>query len=438
MLSCKHMNKMVTALHDTPLKWLRHKQTDKPDPSNALAQLNPRAVTPVARQFHRQLEGYRMSPLKSLPGLAALLGLGGIWVKDESQRLSLNSFKVLGGSFALYQFLRHRLGIHDRELTLSELKSDSVRKQLGKLCFATATDGNHGRGVAWAAMELGFDCVVYVHERTSKPRIRAIEAYGACVNIIPGTYDDAVRQITKDAAKYGWQIISDTSWEGYEDVPCWVMQGYTTLMAEVQQQLGAQGIVQPTHIWVQAGVGALAASVIGYYQGLFGEERPVTIVVEPDKAECLFESATQADGRPHSVGGNLDTIMAGLACGDPSPLAWDILNHHTDFFLSCPDFVAAKGMRVYGVPVAGDPFIVSGESGAVTLGALMFAAECPSLAELKQQLKLDSQSQVLLINTEGNTDPDLFRRVVWEGGNPVPPKFRHRTTWAIQTKAQAP
>lgn len=410
-----------------PLQWLANPHAGQPGDCPALERLKPQAVTQVARQFHRQLDGYRMSPLKSLPGLSAMLGVGGIWVKDESERLRLNSFKVLGGSFALYQFLRKRLGIRDRELTVSELKSDAVRRQLGDICFATATDGNHGRGVAWAAMELGFDCVVYVHERTSRPRIRAIEEYGARVKVIAGTYDDAVRQVMRDAETHGWQIISDTSWAGYEDIPCWVMQGYTTLMAEVQEQLAAQGIVRPTHVLVQAGVGALAASVIGYYQGLFGADRPVTAVVEPDKAACLFKSARQGDGRPHSVGGTLDTIMAGLACGDPSPLAWEILDRHADVFLSCPDFVAAKGMRVYGMPLAGDPFIVSGESGAVTLGTLMFAAECPGLASLKQALKLDAQSQVLLINTEGNTDPELFRRVVWEGGNPVPPDFRHPT-----------
>jgi len=408
------------------MEWMQNQRVEKDCTCNSLSRLLPPGITGFARQFHRQLDGYRMSPLKSLSGLASLLGVGGIWVKDESQRLSLNSFKVLGGSFALYQFLRKRLGIRDRELTVSELKSEKVRAELGDICFATATDGNHGRGVAWAAMELGFECVVYVHERTSKPRIKAIEEYGAQVKVIPGTYDDAVRMITRDAAENGWQIISDTSWEGYQDIPCWVMQGYTTLMGEVQEQLAGQGISQPTHVLVQAGVGALAASVIGYYQGLFGKKRPVTVVVEPDKAACLYESAKVGDGQPHSLGGTLDTIMAGLACGDPSPLAWDILDHCSDFFLSCPDFIAAKGMRVYGMPVAGDPFIVSGESGAVTLGALMFIMDYPGLADLKKKLELGADSQILLINTEGNTDPGDFRRVVWEGGDSVPREFRHQ------------
>ena len=179
-------------------------------------------------------------------------------------------------------------------------------------------------------------------------------------------------------------------------------------------------------MFVQAGVGALAASVAGYYRKLFGERRPTVAVVEPDKAACLFESVKCDDGRPHSVAGTLDTIMAGLACGDPSPLAWDVLSRCADYFLACPDFVAAKGMRVYGVPVAGDPFIVSGESGAVTLGALMYVAEHEGLADLKRKMQLGPESQILLINTEGNTDPDHFRRVVWEGGDPVPREFRRK------------
>ena len=409
-----------------PLQWLHNARVGQSPDSTALARLLPPGITDVAKQFHRQLDNYRMSPLKGLSGLARALGVGGIWVKDESQRLDLNSFKALGGAFALYQCLRKRLGIRDRELTLTELKSDKVREELGDICFATATDGNHGRGIAWAAAELGFPAVIYVHERTSKPRIRAIEQFGATVRVIKGTYDDAVRQVTQDAAANGWQIISDTSWPGYEDIPCWVMQGYTTLLSEIQEQLAGQGIARPTHVFVQAGVGALAAAVTGYYEGLFGKNRPTTVVVEPDLADCIYESARRGDGIVRSVGGDLDTIMAGLACGDPSPIAWEILDHCTDFFLSCPDYVAAKGMRIYAVPISGDPFIVSGESGAVTLGALTFIAEDASLAGLKEKLQLDRHSQILLINTEGNTDPSHFRRVVWEGGNPVPPEFRHQ------------
>jgi diaminopropionate ammonia-lyase len=407
-----------------PVTWLAnpHVLTDRRSP--AVDDILPKGTSRLTRSFHRQIPGYKMSPLKSLPGLANMLGVGGIWVKDESVRLSLNSFKVLGGSFAIYRFIKHKLGLDHLELPFSELMSDSVRAQLGDLTFCAATDGNHGKGVAWAASALGCKSVIYVHKFTSQARISAIEANGAEVIVVDGTYDDAVRQATLDADKNGWHVISDTSWEGYQDIPRWVMQGYTTLLNEAQEQLAGQGITAPTHVFVQAGVGALAASTIGFYCQLFGTDRPRTVVVEPDEAACLYLSAESGDGEPHTYPGDLDTIMAGLACGDPSPLAWRILKDCTDVFVRCPDYVAAKGMRVFAVPLAGDPFIVSGESGAVSMGALMFILELAELAELKEKLGLDENSQILLINSEGNTDPNHFRRVVWDGADQVPAAYK--------------
>ena len=354
-----------------------------------------------------------------------MIGVGGIWVKDEAKRLDQNSFKVMGGFFAIYRFIREKLALtDDQALTYTQLMSDEVQAQIGDLTFAAATDGNHGRGVAWAASQLGCKAMIYVHKGTSQARIDSIKEKGAEVHVVDGTYDDAVKQLTIDAQNNDWQIISDTSWDGYEDIPAWVMQGYTTLMAEAQMQLAAQGILKPTHIFVQGGVGALAAATIGFYRQRFGADQPVTVIVEPDAAACLLESAKIGDGKPHTVGGDLQTIMAGLACGEPSPLAWDVLWDCADAFVACPDYVAAKGMRVYSVPLKGDPFVISGESGAVTLGALMFITEYPEFAPLKDHLKLGPNSQVLLINSEGNTDPDYFRRVVWEGSEPVPDKYR--------------
>ena len=409
-----------------PVLWLPNPDAQRAAAYPTVDAILPQGISRLTRSFHRQIPGYKVSPLKSLPRLAEMLGVGGIWVKDESARLTLNSFKVLGGSFAIYRYIQQRLGMDHLEIPFSELMSDPIRGQLGDLTFAAATDGNHGKGVAWAAHALGFRAVIYVHKATSQARIKAIEANGARVVVVDGTYDDAVRQVTVDAAQHGWQVISDTSWEGYEDVPKWVMQGYTTLLNEAQEQLGAQGIVRPTHVLVQAGVGALAAATIGFYSQLFGADRPVNIVVEPDKAACLYRSIEIGDGQPHSFPGDLDTIMAGLACGDPSPIAWQVLRHCADYFLTCPDYVAAKGMRVYAVPLAGDPFIVSGESGAVTLGALMFGLERPELAELKAALQLNKDSQVLLINSEGNTDPNHFRRIVWDGLDQVPAAFKEK------------
>ena len=410
---------------DAPLVWIKNPHVDAQAARVAVNHLLPDGITEKARAFHAQMPGYEMTPLKRLSNLALRLGLGSIWVKDESARMRLNAFKSLGGSFAIYRFICQKVGRPN--LSFAELMSDEVRASLGDITFTSATDGNHGKGLAWATRKFGFPCVIYVHKNTSQARIDAIAEFDAEVRVVDGNYDDAVRQCEQDARANGWQVVSDTSWPGYEDIPTWVMQGYTTLMAETQEQFAALGIVKPTHVFLQAGVGAFAASVIAFYEKLFGADAPISIVVEPRMADCLYHSLRIGDGRPHSVSGDLDTIMAGLACGEPSPLAWQILWNCADFIITAPDYVAAKGMRMYGVPLKGDPVVISGESGAVTLGVLPFIMGNGGAAELRQQLQLDENSRVLLINTEGNTDPDYFRNVVWEGVFPVPEAYRWRS-----------
>lgn len=408
---------------ERPIQWTknRHKKT-LPANSKREELLSVDLPQKILR-FHRQLPGYRMSPLKGLSNLAARLGLGGLWVKDESARLDLQSFKVLGGSYAIYKLIQKRLGLDDHELSFADIKDDVVREKLGDITFAAATDGNHGRGVAWSAAQMGFKSVIYVHRLTSQGRIQAIESSGARVVVVDGNYDDAVRQVYQDAQQNGWEVVSDTAWEGYEDIPKWVMQGYATMFSEVQEQLVVQGLSQPTHIFVQAGVGSLAAATIGFYRNLFGDSIQ-TCVIEPTKAACLYRSAQTDVGQPHTVEGDLDTIMAGLACGEPNPIAWEIIKDRADYFAICPDFVAAMGMRVYGVPLRGDPVVIAGESGAVTLGALMYIMQHATGRAFRDQLGLGPGSQVLLINTEGNTSPDDFRYVVWEGGVPVPEQYK--------------
>jgi diaminopropionate ammonia-lyase len=410
-------------MSEQPIQWTKNKFKTTAQAGSAIQDILPPELPRQIRGFHRQLPGYRMSPLKGLSNLAVRLGLGGIWVKDESARLDLQSFKVLGGSYAIYKLIQKRLGLGDQELSFTDLTNGTIREKLGDITFAAATDGNHGRGVAWSATQLGFRSVIYVHKLTSQGRIEAIESGGARVVVVDGNYDDAVRQVYQDAQRNGWEVVSDTSWEGYEDIPKWVMQGYTTMLSEAQEQLAAQGLSQPTHIFVQAGVGSLAAATIGFYHNLFGDSIQ-TCVVEPTKAACLYRSALTEDGLPQTVEGELDTIMAGLACGEPNPIAWEILKNRADYFVTCPDYVAAMGMRVYGVPLRGDPSIISGESGAVTLGALMYIMQHASAAALREQLLLGVDSQVLLINSEGNTSPDDFRYVVWEGGIPVPEEYK--------------
>lgn len=389
-------------------------------------ELFPVTIARKARLFHRQIPGYKMTPLRALPNLADMLGVGGIYIKDEAQRLELNSFKVMGGSFAVYRFIQKKLNMEDTELTYEYLISDECHKALGDITFCSATDGNHGRGLAWAAQKLGHKCHIYVHSETSQARIEAIRSYGAVITIVEGNYDDAVRQAASDASKNGWEVISDTSWDGYTEIPTWIMQGYTSMLLECQEQFAGMGLQKPTHVFVQAGVGALAASVVGFYTALFPEEPPVFVVVEPNKAPCIYESIKAGDGQCHSVKGDLDTIMAGLACGDPSPIAFEILSKNADAFLSVPDYIAARGMRVLSCPLTGDPFMISGESGAAPLGALYSVMTEKGAEDLRNKLGLNKQSRVFIVNTEGNTDPKHFRRIIWDGQDPVPREYRTR------------
>ena len=409
---------------ESPVQWFDNRDFRPKSNIASVSEVIPPGQMKQIRSFHRQIPAFRMSPLLKLSKLADRLGLGGIWVKDESARLNQGSFKVLGGSYALYQIIKRRLGRENEEIPFEELTSSQIKEQIGDLVFATATDGNHGRGIAWSATQLGYRSIIYVHKLTTQGRIKAIEQNKGQVVVVDGNYDDAVRQVFLDAQKNGWEVVSDTSWEDYESIPKWVMQGYTTMLFEAQEQLAGQGFSKPTHVFVQAGVGSLAAATLGFYVNLFGNESPISVIVEPTKAACLYHSAILGDGKPHSILGDLDTIMAGLACGDPNPIAWQLLSDCADFFVISPDYVAAKGMRVYGIPLMDDPDIISGESGAVTLGTLMYIMQYPPLKELREKMGLNKNSQVLLINTEGNTSPEEFRDVVWNGGIPVPDEYK--------------
>ena len=377
----------------------------------------------IARKFHREIPGYKVTPLRSLENLSNMIGLGGIYVKDEAQRLTLNSFKVMGGSFAIFRLIEKKLGLSDDRMSYEYLLSPECHEKIEGLVITSATDGNHGKGIAWASQKLGLKCVIYVHKETSKPRIEAIKRYGAKVIVVDGNYDDAVRKCAEDANENGWQIVSDTSWDGYTEIPTWIMQGYTTMLLEAQEQFLGIGLTKPTHVFVQAGVGALAASVIGFYAALFKDDPPKFIVVEPEKAACVYETAKANDGEIHSVKGDLDTIMAGLACGDPSPIAWEVLDGCADVFMKVPDYTAARGMRILAVPLKGDPFVISGESGAVTLGALYAIMTEKASEGLRKTLGLGPDSNVLLINTEGNTDPIHFRQIIWDGVDSVPDAY---------------
>lgn len=368
-----------------------------------------------AGSFHKSFPQYDATPLTSLSNLAAYLGLKRLYVKDESYRFGLNAFKVLGGSYAIARYVAQQLGKDVREVSYQVLTSDKLREEFGQATFFTATDGNHGRGVAWAANKLGQKCVVRMPRGTTQTRLANISKENAVVTIEDLNYDDCVRMAAKEAKEAERGImVQDTAWEGYEEIPTWIMQGYGTLAMEADRQLTADGS-RPTHIFVQAGVGSLAGAVIGYFANRFKENPPVMAVVEASAADCLYRSAMQADGSRVDVTGDMPTIMAGLACGEANTVSWDILRNHADAFISCPDWVSANGTRIYGSPLRGDKQIISGESGSVSMGLLHTIMTDQKYAELKDALKLDKNSEVLLISTEGDTDPDRYREITWEG-----------------------
>ena len=370
------------------------------------------------RDFHRSIPGYKPTPLRSLDGLAASLGLGKVFIKDESYRFGLNAFKVLGGSFAIAKYLAQKLGKSIEQMPFSVMTSEAVRQQLGNVTFATTTDGNHGRGVAWTANVLKQKSVVHMPKGSSQFRLDMIRAEGATADITDMNYDDTVRLTAKESDENGWVIIQDTAWEGYEEIPLWIMQGYGTMALEADEQITAEGFQRPTHVFVQAGVGSLAGAIQGYFTDKYGADIKV-IIVEARAADCLYRSAVANDGEPHNVGGDLTTIMAGLACGEPNIIGWKILRDYATAFVSSQDAVAAYGMRVLGNPLANDPKVISGESGAVTAGLLPLLMKDSRRAALKESLGLSETSRVLMFSTEGDTDPDHYREVVWNGKLPL-------------------
>lgn len=365
--------------------------------------------------FHKSFPQYSVTPLTRLTNLASYLGLKRLYVKDESYRFGLNAFKVLGGSYAIAKYISKELGRDVSEVPYSVLTSEKLREEFGQATFFSATDGNHGRGVAWAANRLGQKCVIRMPKGTTQTRLENIAKENATVTIEDMNYDECVRLAASEAEKTPRGIIvQDTAWDGYEEIPTWIMQGYGTLATEADEQLAADG-ARPTHIFIQAGVGSLAGAVIGYFANRFRENPPVMAVVEAGAADCLYRSALNGDGSRTDVTGDMLTIMAGLACGEANTVSWDILRNHADAFISCPDWVSANGCRIYGAPMRGDTQVISGESGSVTMGLVHALMTKPEYRELKEALKLDEDSEVLLVSSEGDTDPDRYREIVWDG-----------------------
>lgn len=364
-----------------------------------------------ARAFHESFPQYTETPLADLQKMADFLHLGTVKIKDESYRFGLNAFKVLGGSYAIARYIADETGKDVSELPYSVLTSEKLKEEFGTATFFSATDGNHGRGVAWAANKLHQKAVIIMPKGSTETRLNNIKKENAEAWISDVNYDECVRQAAKLAAEteHG-VVVQDTAWEGYEKIPAWIMQGYGTMADEAAEAFGER----PTHIFVQAGVGSLAGAMVGYFANKYMDNPPIMTVVEAAPAACLYKGAVAGDGQIRIVDGDMDTIMAGLACGEPNITSWDILKNHVRCFIAAEDNVAARGMRMLNAPLKGDPQVCSGESGAAPFGALATIMLNDEYKELREALELNENSKVLLFSTEGDTDPERWRNIIWE------------------------
>ena len=372
------------------------------DPAD-IQTFGPNAASPVQR-FLALREDYAPTPLVSLPVLAESLGIQALHIKDEGKRLGLGSFKALGGAYATIRLAVERAArALARPVDMAEWRSPAVARIAAGMTVACATDGNHGRSVAQGAALIGAQCVIFVHGGVSEARCEAIARFGARIVRVNGDYDDSVAEASQAAKANGWTIVSDTSWQGYERIPRLVMQGYTALLQEALAQMPAP----PTHVFIQAGVGGIAATVAAHFALVFGDRRPFLTVVDPSSAACLFESAKV--GRPVKIARGRSTVMAMLECHEPSLVAWRILSRAADAFMTVEDEDAIAAMKQLAFPRGGDAAIVAGESGGVGLAALMKVA---SNFSLREQIGLGPDARVFLINTEGATDPALYEALV--------------------------
>jgi len=353
-----------------------------------------------------QWEGYAPTPLVSLTALAAKIGVGEVLYKDEGPRFGLGSFKALGGSYAAQRVLQRQISAQlGLEVSLEDIRTGKYKSEAAQITLVSATDGNHGRSLAWGCQRFGAPCRIYIHAEVSEGRAEAMRDLGAEVIRITGDYDESVVLAKQEAAENGWFVVSDTSWEGYSEPPRDVMAGYGVMTQEICDSLEQV----PTHVFLQGGVGGLAAGVVAGLRQHWGAQGPRVVIVEPELAACLFESGRAGEATTFAI--QTETLMAGLSCGEPSGMAWEILAEEVTDFLTIPETLVAPAVRLLARPLLGDEAIEAGESAIAGLAALIAARQD---AELSQKLGLDESSRVLLIGSEGVTDPAIFAQIMGE------------------------
>lgn len=395
----------------THLKWVMNKYKDKD--AAALKTIVSSKISKEVITFHRSFKEYNKTTLHRLSNLAQYLGVREIYLKDESTRFGLNSFKVLGASYAIGKTLAKLLDKSLSETPFEYLAHEDTKKALAHIKLVATTDGNHGRGVAWTADQLDLEAQIYMPRGTTKNRFDHIAKLGATVEITDYNYDDTIRYMLNKSKGTQNQIIQDTAWQGYDEIPAWIMQGYSTIAQEIIEDLGEE---LPTHVFLQAGVGAFAGVMSEMLVKHYKTNPPKVIIVEAQNSECFYKSVE--NNKSTAVTGDLKTIMAGLACGEPNPIAWEILKNQCDAVVAADDSVSATGMRILGNPLSPDPQIISGECGGVTLGVLSLIAKENQYTALKEALEIDQSSRIILVSTEGDTDSNMYRNIVWNGAYP--------------------
>jgi diaminopropionate ammonia-lyase len=362
--------------------------------------------------FHKSIEGYAPTPLVELPLIAQSLGVKSVYVKDEAHRFGIKAFKAFGASYAIYRFLmdqwQKRFG-QDEPFNEKSFKDPNVLQRLGSFTFCAATDGNHGRAVAWTANKLKQRAIIYMPDNTAQSRIDNIKMENAEVVLIPGTFDDCVTRCAQDAEKNGWQAISDTAYPGYMEIPKFIMLGYTSIFKEMEEvgPLHCESEAGIDFMFLPAGVGGVAAAGTSYYVQRYGANRPKLIAVEPSDCDCFLESVKYGKGKPLPARGKQESIMAGLNCGIPSPVAWPIIRDGIELFTAITDDYVIDAMRAYH-----KEGIISGESGAAGLAALTALVNDEKLKQAKDQIDINKNSRILLLNTEGDTDPVNYKKIV--------------------------
>ena len=371
-------------------------------------------VAKKVRRYAKTLKQYEPTPLVALTELSQKMGVKHVFVKDESYRMGLKAFKAIGVVYGVSKVLCQYLGVDIDDTDFDYFLKPEVNAQIKDIVLIAATDGNHGKGLAYAAKLIGCKCYIYMPSQTVPARVEAIENLGATVTVTPHNYDETLKLVIEKAAEMGWCHVQDQAWKGYTETTNFISQGYTAIADEIREQLEE---TKPTHIIIQAGAGSFAVGFLAYYSKLMADNKPHMTLVESDTAGCYMQSALA--GKFTTVDGDLATIMAGLAVGEPNIFAHTVLKEIVDYYITCPNEFSATGMRVMATPIGDDTKITSGESGAVGVGIVYGICTLDALKSVRDEMKITQDSVLLFVSTEGDTDPEMYRDIVWNGSYPL-------------------